>query len=98
MNPFRRWDDFFASSTAKKAMGAWKTARSTIAQLGSKPARSKARKALRDFVAVFNQLDQKSGLETDQREQIHAEFVNLAAMLPKDFVTEDDYSSWAEYA
>lgn len=95
-NPFRNWADDFSPAVGKQAMAAWKTASAAIDKTGQKPV--KARAVLRNFVTVFNTLDQRTGLETDQREEIYAAFADLAAKLPPGTVTDEHYYAWADYA
>ncbi|MCA8987896.1 MAG: hypothetical protein KDA78_09665, partial [Planctomycetaceae bacterium] len=87
-NPFRFWEDYFGATAGKKAMAAWKTASSSIPDSGKKPSKNTARKCLQAFVNVFNQLEQRTGLETDQREEIYDAFFQLVARLPAETVTE----------
>ncbi|MEZ6124198.1 MAG: hypothetical protein R3C49_13630 [Planctomycetaceae bacterium] len=97
-NPFRHWDEDSGASTGKKVMNAWKTAMTEIGKLPARGSKTKGKAVLNSFVEVFNKLDQRSGLTTDQREQIRDAFFGLAAKLPPGTVTDDDYDSWAKYA
>lgn len=97
-NPFRDWSDFFGSATGKKAMSAWNTANNALGKLGKKANAKNSATILKAFVDTFNQLEEKSGLETDQRETIYDAFMALTEELPKGMVTEDHYYEWAEFA
>ncbi|MCA9048018.1 MAG: hypothetical protein KDA89_04785 [Planctomycetaceae bacterium] len=96
-NPFRDWEEEFGRAAGNKAMKAWATADTELKQLNSADA-AKGREILKAFVEVFNQMERRSGLETDQREMIYEVFSELASRLPSGSVTDEDYDEWAEYS
>ncbi|MCA9032647.1 MAG: leucine-rich repeat domain-containing protein, partial [Planctomycetaceae bacterium] len=97
-NPFRDWSDYFGAAAGKKAMSAWNTANNDLTKLGKKVNAKKSATILKAFVEVFNQLEAKSGLETDQRETIYDAFMALTKKLPSGMVSETHYYDWAAFA
>lgn len=96
-NPFRNWDEEFGRAAGNKAMKAWATARTELKKLDT-PDAAEGSAILKAFVEVFNQMERRSGFETDQRETIYDAFTELASRLPTGSVTDDDYYEWAEYS
>ncbi|MEZ5941476.1 MAG: hypothetical protein R3C18_08805 [Planctomycetaceae bacterium] len=96
-NPFRNWDEDFGRAAGNKAMQAWTTASTELKKLADGNA-TRAREILKAYVDVFNQMERRSGLETDQRELIYEAFTELASRLPSGIVSDDDYYDWAEYS
>jgi len=93
-NPFRDWIDHDARK-GKRAVAAWKTARTRL----SKPLESaEATAALREFVDVFNRLEAKDDIDTIEREAIADAFVALvdAAGLDRTAAMAD-FDAWRDF-
>jgi hypothetical protein len=74
-NPFGEWTER-SPAIGRAATTAWRKARSAI---GEGVDEKKGEKILETFVAVFNKLDSKHGLDTIDREEIGDAFFDLAS-------------------
>jgi hypothetical protein len=78
-NPFREWSDEYGARVGAAAAKAWKTASRAIEALGARATAPKIEAMLRAFVAAFNALDAKPGLDTIQVEQVSDAYDALVA-------------------
>ncbi|MCE9574371.1 MAG: hypothetical protein K8W52_14585, partial [Deltaproteobacteria bacterium] len=93
-NPFCDWIDRDAA-VGKRAAAAWRTAR---AALGAGVTAAAASRVLKAFVAVFNAIDAKTGIDTIDREEIAEAFIGLASEAGLDpAVAEARLDEWRDF-
>ena len=93
-NPFGEWTER-SPAIGGAATTAWRKARSAI---GEGVDKKKGEKILEAFVAAFNKLDAKHGLDTIDREEIGAAFFELATSAGISVpVAEEWFDSWRDF-